>query len=196
MGAEHTSGGDGLSAEEQAAFAAMEASLAAMPSMLEEEEQARRRIFSPDGEDFGVELAEIERVLLASIATSLHDGLAETGPRGPMACLFPTAYPGEKDHQREAEYRLLAGTKLVDERLESYRALLHSAGAERLDAETLLVWVRVTNDARAMLARVLGFSEGALEARPLGDGGQTEAVYHWLAYLQHEALAALGGPAL
>ena len=78
----------------------------------------------------------------------------------------------------------------MDRHREEFDLLASTADAEHLTEEQLLAWTRALNSLRLVLGTVLDIQEGDEERRP---GSPEESLYHWLTYLQGEAIDALAG---
>ena len=162
----------------------------------------RREIVPIDG---GIEVAlpTAERRLLASLPAQLRAVLrGEAGPPDAHERLFPRA---SEDPDVEASYRELAAEGLLEERLGAVEAFAETleAGETRratwevtLDEEAAAAWLSATNDARLVLASLLGItSEEDWEAGPEPDDAASAAL-HYLSWLQEALLAALRGEPL
>ncbi len=162
----------------------------------------RRELVPVDG---GVEVAlpAAERSLLATLPGQLRAVLrGEAGPPGAHARLFPRA---SEDPDVEASYRELAAEGLLEERLGAVDAFAETLGSGEthratwrvtLDEETAAAWLSATNDARLVLASLLGIaSEEDWESGPDPDDAAS-AVLHYLSWLQEALLAALRGERL
>jgi hypothetical protein len=104
--------------------------------------------------------------------------------------LFPPAYSETAHAEHQEEYRRLMQEDLVARHREEFDLLAATADAEHLTEEQLLAWTRALNSVRLVLGTVLDIQEGDEDRRP--DTPQ-QSLYHWLTYLQGEAIDALAG---
>ena len=145
-----------------------------------------------------VELPANEYDMLHSLPEQLRPILSgEHDVAGARDRLFPPAYD---DPQHEADYRELIGSDLADERLAALEAFADtleqgSHGRRRWSAdltpEQAEAWLSATNDARLVLASVVGITseeqwdEGPAEGDPAG------AALWYLGWLQDALIGAL-----
>jgi hypothetical protein len=157
----------------------------------------RRRVRRDPAGGFELRIPDDERDILRSVGPSLRDVLVaqataiETGEDPAVDRLFPAAYPDDED--RQAEFRLLAHDQLLESHLESLRVLEDTAGADHLDEDQLLAWMRALNHIRLVLGVRLEVSEeGDERPRSRRDPrAQLFAVYDYLTYLQGEIIEVL-----
>jgi hypothetical protein len=147
-----------------------------------------------------VTLEEGERELLASLAEQLRP-LARGESLDPalVGRLYP---PASADPETDAAYRALVGDSLVQERLDALDVVSETLAGGRevrsgwqvdLDAEAAHAWLTVVNDARLVLATVVGItSEEDWEAGPDPQDPSSVALWY-LGWLEEELLAALTG---
>lgn len=140
----------------------------------------------------GIELnlSEPERDFLRSIARQMREVLGTPGDPA-VARLFPDAYP--QDPGRQAEYRLLAHSELMDRHVAALDALEATVGARALDAEQADTWLKAINELRLILGTRLDVTEDGDE-RPRGlEDPRTPAfaAYDYLSGLQAELIDAL-----
>jgi hypothetical protein len=152
------------------------------------------RRFAP-GVRGGVEvhLRPDEREALAGLCDQLERLLTTEDPSSDpaLARLAPAAYPD--DPLRELEFERLAGDDLVRGRLASLRILRDTAGADALDEEQTLAWLRTLNDLRLVLGTRLDITEES-GFEDFEGGGEAEVAFHLYAVLsgiQGELLLAL-----
>ena len=142
----------------------------------------------------GVELRlpEAEREFLRTLAPDMRE-LLETPDDPAVGRLFPPAYPD--DHERQAAYRLLAGSELMESHLAALEALEAAADAERLDHEQAHAWMRALNEVRLVLGTRLDVTEEGTERPTSGDDPRLPAfaAYDYLSALQGELIEALSG---
>jgi hypothetical protein len=107
--------------------------------------------------------------------------------------LFPDAYP--EDPERQAEYRLLAHTELLDSHLAALAVLEESADAVHLNEEQAYAWMRAINDVRLVLGVRLDVTEEGTERPTDRDDPRVPAfaAYDYLSHLQGELVEALAG---
>ena len=162
----------------------------------------RRELVPVDG-GIAVVLPAAERRFLASLPAQLRAVLrGEAGPPGAHERLFPRA---SEDPRVEASYRELAAESLLEERLgavDAFAATLDDGETRlatwrvTLDEDAAAAWLSATNDARLVLASLLGIaSEQDWEAGPEPDDAASAAL-HYLSWLQEALLAALRGEPL
>ncbi len=150
-----------------------------------------RRIRRNRKGQFEIRLAGPERELLRSLGPQMREVINDEDDDAAVARLFPVAYRDDPD--RENEFRLLARDELRSSHLAALATLEESAGAERLDEEQLLAWMRAINDVRLVLGTRLDVSEEGDE-RPVDAADPRApafAVYDFLTWLQGEIVDAL-----
>ncbi len=154
----------------------------------------RRRVRRNRPGQYEVRLDPSERELLRSLGPQMREVIVDGDTADPaVARLYPPAYQQETDAEREAEFRLLAGDELRSSHLAALATLEESAGADRLDEEQLLGWMRAINHVRLVLGTRLDVTEEGDE-RPtdVSDPRAPEfAVYDFLTWLQGEIVDAL-----
>ncbi len=131
-----------------------------------------------------------EREFLRSLAPQMREAL-ETPDDPAVARLFPKAYP--EDEERQAEYRLLAGSELLESHLAALATLEESADAERLDDDQAQAWIRALNEVRLVLGTRLEVTEEGAERPTDADDPRIAvfAAYDYLSMLQGELVDAL-----
>lgn len=139
-----------------------------------------------------VKLPDVERDFLRSLAPEMRELFGTTDDPA-LERLFPKAYAD--DEQRNAEYRLLAGTELMESHLAALEALESSADANRLDEDQAYSWMRAINEVRLVLGTRLDVSEEGHERPHEADDPRLPAfaAYDYLSQLQAELVDALGG---
>ena len=148
---------------------------------------------------FDLRIPAEERDLLRSLGPELRQVLveqaatAQPGHDPAVDRLFPVAYPTDED--RQTEYRLLVHDELMASHLAALAVLEETAGADHLDEEQLLAWMRALNEVRLFLGVRLEVSEeGDERPRDRRDPkAPAFAVYDYLTYLQGEIIEALSG---
>ncbi|MFP5318807.1 MAG: DUF2017 family protein [Acidimicrobiia bacterium] len=142
----------------------------------------------------GVELRlpEEEREFLRTLAPDMRE-LLGTPDDPAVGRLFPPAYPD--DQERQAAYRLLAGSELMDSHLAALEALEAAADAERLDEDQAHAWMRALNEVRLVLGTRLDVTEEGTERPRSRDDPRLAAfaAYDYLSALQDELIDALSG---
>ncbi|MGI8983534.1 MAG: DUF2017 family protein [Acidimicrobiales bacterium] len=159
----------------------------------------RRRVKRSAAGGFDVRMPDDERAILRSVGPSLRAVLVdqataiEPGEDAAVDRLFPAAYPD--DDERQAEFRLLAHDQLLESHLGSLAVLEETAGADHLDEDQLLAWMRALNHIRLVLGVRLGVTEeGDERPRSRRDPrAPAFAVYDYLTYLQGEIIEVLAG---
>jgi hypothetical protein len=140
---------------------------------------------------YELRLSDEERELLRGLAPRMREVFAdESDPV--LERIFPVAYP--EDEARQAEYRLLAQSELVDSHLATIATLEETVDAERVDEEKLLAWMRALNQVRLVLGVRLEVTEEGDE-RPSSSNDPRAAafaMYDYLTWLQGEIIEALG----
>ncbi len=148
---------------------------------------------------FELKLPAQERELLRSLGPELRELLvneaatAQPGDDPALDRLFPVAYP--TDEERQKEYRLLVHDELLSSYLSALAVLEETAGADRLDEDQLLAWMRALNEVRLVLGTRLDITEEGGERPVAPDDPRTPAfaMYDYLTYLQGEIIEALSG---
>ncbi len=149
-----------------------------------------RRVRRLRGGGVELRLSEWERDLLRSLAPQVRELLST--PDDPAAArLFPVAYPD--DEERQAAYRLLAGSELLESHLGALEVLADSAGADRLDDDAAHTWMRALNQIRLVLGTRLQVTEEGDERPTDRDDPRAPAfaAYDYLSMLQGELIDAL-----
>ncbi|MEO1062633.1 MAG: DUF2017 family protein [Actinomycetota bacterium] len=95
--------------------------------------------------------------LLPQLRSSLVDVTAEGEVAEPLRRLFPTAHPD--DPEAESDYQRLMRDQLLARRLDALDAVEATLSAERLDDESVDLWMGVVNDLRLTIGTVLDVSE-------------------------------------
>lgn len=157
----------------------------------------RRRVRRAKDGRYDLRIPADERDLLRSVGPSLREVLLERatsirpGEDDAVDRLFPAAYPD--DEERQAEFRLLAHDQLLESHLGALAVLEETAGADRLDEDQLMAWMRALNHVRLVLGTRLEITEDRDEwPRSTRDPrAQAFAVYDYLTYLQGEIIEAL-----
>lgn len=153
---------------------------------------------SPDG-GVRVRLSREELEFLQSLPDQLEPVLnGSDDVAGARRRLFPPAYDDPDD---DAEYREMMGADLAEERLAALRAFAETLEAARrhaaawqldLDGDQAEAWLSATNDARLVLAHVVGITSEDRWERAAVPGDPVATALIYLGALQEELLAALG----
>lgn len=140
---------------------------------------------------YELRLSDEERELLRGLGPRMREVFADEADPV-LERLFPVAYP--EDESRQAEYRLLAQSELVDSHLAAIAALEETVDAERVDEEKLLAWMRALNQVRLVLGVRLEVTEEGDERPSSSDDPRAAAfaMYDYLTWLQGEIIEALG----
>jgi hypothetical protein len=131
-----------------------------------------------EGDHFEVDFTEAERALVSSLTAQMRHLV--TSDSTAVRRLFPPPY-GD-DAERNAGYDALAGTELVDRRLEALDVVERTIEATELSEDELLAWMRSLNDVRLVLGTILDVSEEA-PLVPHPDAPETAAAYEYLGFL-------------
>lgn len=138
---------------------------------------------------FAVVLDEDERAVLAALPRQLGDALDAGEPT--LYRLFPPAFSDDPD--ANADYASLIGQSLVDGKRAALGELERTAQATVLTPGELESWLGAIESLRLTLGTQLDVSEEtyAVEIAPDDPELPRLAMYHWLSWLQEEAVAAL-----
>jgi hypothetical protein len=144
---------------------------------------ARRR----DG-TYRVHLPADEREVLAALPGQLRDALAAGEPT--LYRLFPPAHAD--DDEANEEYARLVGAGLLEGRLLALAELERTAHEETLSEEDLGSWLGALESLRLVLGTQLDVTEESYGPLDVDDPDAPRlALYHWLSWLQDEAVQAL-----
>jgi hypothetical protein len=138
---------------------------------------------------YTVHLGAEDREVLRQLAPQFNE-LLENPDQPVLWRLFPPAYSETAHADLQEEYRRLMQEDLVERHHQEFDLLAATADAEHLSEEQLLAWARALNSVRLVLGTVLDIQEGDEDRRPKTP---QETLYHWLTYLQGEAIDALAG---
>jgi hypothetical protein len=130
-----------------------------------------------------VRLGDEERQVLADVLGQLRDALVADTDDPLLARLFPPAYPD--DEEKEAGFRVLARSELLESRLAAIEAMETSLQASRLSADDAAAWMRSLNALRLVLGTRLDVREDD-DRGPVGP--EDPEAPAWLLY---ELLSAL-----
>ncbi len=148
---------------------------------------------SNDGGGVQVRLPSGLRDVLRSLCDQLETLLTTEDPSSDpaLARLSPAAYPD--DPLRELEFEQMAGDDLAAGRLAALRELRDTAGADTLDEEQALAWLRTLNDLRLVLGTRLDVTEESGVEDFAGDEAMEAAfqLYGALGLIQGELLLAI-----
>lgn len=146
-----------------------------------------RVMWEPDGR-FRLELPASERDVLRSLPGRLRELLASDDPV--LERLFPPAYID--DPTREAEFRELVGSDLMEGKLGAIEVMETTIDAERLTEDELLAWLGALNDLRLVLGTRLDVTEETNFADFEGDPREALfALYWYLGDLEADVVEAL-----
>jgi hypothetical protein len=133
------------------------------------------------------------RDVLRSLCDQLETLLTTEDPSSDpaLARLSPAAYPD--DPLRELEFEQMAGDDLAAGRLAALRELRDTAGADVLEEEQALAWLRTLNDLRLVLGTRLDVTEESGVEDFAGDeaSSATFELYGALGLIQGELLLAI-----
>jgi hypothetical protein len=149
-----------------------------------------RIIRAADG-SFRLRLTRPERVLLRSLPRQLRELLEAEDPA--VERLFPPAY--RDDPEREAEDRRMVHDELVAGRRRALDVMESTVDADRLDGDQMAAWLGALNDLRLVLGTRLEVTEDSVEEDfpPADPRRETLALYHYLGWLESQAVDALAG---
>lgn len=152
------------------------------------------RVFKPpflqsDVDRFQVNLEPTQRELLADLLQQVRELLTTDSPA--LERLFPPAY-GD-DVERSAGYAVLAGSELVEKRLDALSAFESEIELDELTTKQLSSWMRCLNDIRLILGTALNLTDDEEVPEFSEDGLHLYAVYEELGYLLEYAVRALSG---
>jgi hypothetical protein len=139
---------------------------------------------------YKLSLSTEERSLLADLPSQMRTLFADsTDPA--VQRLLPVAYPEDPD--RQTEYRLLVQDELMASHEGALGVLEGTAGADRLDEEQLMAWMRAINQVRLVMGERLEVTEEGTERPTSSDDPRLPgfAVYDYLSGLQDDIVAAL-----
>jgi hypothetical protein len=143
------------------------------------------------GGGYRVDLQPWERDLLRSLPGQLRELLTSDDPA--LERLFPPAYLGADDAERNEEYRRLVRSDLLASHQASLDVLEATADATALDEAQLSAWMGALNDLRLVLGTRLDVSEDMDEEPFAPDDPRASAfaVYRYLSELQWMVVEAL-----
>jgi hypothetical protein len=148
----------------------------------------RRGIEAQKDGTYRVELPDEERDVLASLPGQLREALDAGEPT--LYRLFPPAHAD--DDAANEDYARLVGPTLVDGKLRALAELERTARATRLDEEELGAWLGALESLRLVLGTQLDVTEESYGPfDPADPDAPRLALYHWLSWLQEEAVQAL-----
>jgi hypothetical protein len=149
-----------------------------------------RRLIKRDRQGgYTLHLRADDRAVLRQLVPQFNE-LLDNPDQPVLWRLFPPAYSEMAHAEHQEEYRRLMQEDLVARLREEFDLLGSTADAEHLTEEQLLAWTRALNAVRLVLGTVLDIQEGDENRRP---NTPEESLYHWLTYLQGEAIEALSG---
>lgn len=137
--------------------------------------------------DFDVRLSDDERHLIGQLAGQLRELLTTDHPS--LERLFPPPY-GD-DEERNQGYAALAGSELVEGRLNRLEAMAQQLEATTLDEAQLSDWMRCINDVRLVIGTTLDIDGGYRPRADDGDAAAMFAAYEYLGYLLDRIVHAL-----
>ncbi len=135
---------------------------------------------------FELRLDREERRILGSVVAGLRaemDDPRATAPDGPLARLFPPAFPD--DPEADAEWADLVHADLAEGRRERLEVVERTIDAQALDEAQAGAWLGVLNDARLVLGTSLGVTEDTPDGPPRRDDpdAMRRAVFAYLGWL-------------
>ena len=137
---------------------------------------------------YRVQLPTEERDVLAALPGQLRDALAAGEPT--LYRLFPPAHTD--DDEANADYARLVGSGLLEGRLLALAELERTAHDDTLSEEVLEAWLGALESLRLVLGTQLDVTEESYGPLDVEDPDAPRlALYHWLSWLQDEAVQAL-----
>ncbi len=148
-----------------------------------------RGISRTRGGGYSVRLPRNERAVLAALPGQLREAFVSNEPS--LYRLFPPAH--RDDPVANAGYHELVGESLVEGRLAALAELERTAFAERLTEQELGAWLGAIESLRLTLGTQLDVDDRTYEygLDPDDPEAPRHALYHYLTWLQEEAVAAL-----
>ena len=150
----------------------------------------RRGIERAKDGSYRVHLPPEERELLGSLPAQLVGALETDDPS--LRRLFPAAY---EEPEAEDEYQQLVREGLLDGKRAALHVLESTASSERIAEQELEAWLGALESLRLVLGTELDVTdeEGAGLLDEADPEAPRRALYHWLSWLQEEAVLALAG---
>jgi hypothetical protein len=145
---------------------------------------------SGDGR-YRVRLESWERDVLRTLPAQLRDQLDTDDPA--LERLFPPAYLGADDAERNDEYRRLVRSDLLASHQGALDILEETVDASELDEAQLAAWMGALNDLRLVLGTRLDVSED-MDDEPFDEDDPRAhgfALYRYLSELQWMVVEAL-----
>ena len=132
---------------------------------------------------YAIKLDPSVRAVLVTMAEQLSPVLS---PDEPMTRrLFPPAYAGEEGQKREAEYRELVDTALINHHRECFAIMAATAEADILTEPELNAWLSAVGSLRLVLGTRLDVSEDMEAPDPEDPSAPEYALYELLGQLQY-----------
>ena len=150
-----------------------------------------RRLVRRDrrGDGYILNLDPQDREVLRQLIPQFR-ALLEEPDQPVLRRLFPPAYSEAAHAEQQEEYRRLMQEDLVARHREELDLLVSTADADRLSEEQLLAWT-APSTACAWCSAPSSTSRRVTRAGE--PASAEESIYHWLTYLQGEAIEALAG---
>lgn len=150
-----------------------------------------------------VTLSARERDALRSLPAQLRPIVSGEADEEPARALRARLYPpASTDAELEAEYRELAGEELVAARVDALETFARTLGqgetrgatwSVELQPEDAQAWLGVVNDARLILAGVVGITSEEQWERGFDADDPASALLWYLGWLEEELVGALLG---
>jgi hypothetical protein len=137
---------------------------------------------------YSINLGPEERQFLAGLAPQLREVLA-TPDEPSLRRLFPPAFSGAGDAERQEEYVRLMRDDLVERHAGALEVLERTATASEVSADDLEAWARALNQIRLVLGTRLDVSEDDDPVQTSSD--PDHQIYGFLSYLQECVIDAL-----
>ncbi|HTO01930.1 MAG TPA: DUF2017 family protein [Microthrixaceae bacterium] len=121
---------------------------------------------------FSVNLPEDEREFIQGLVRQLQEMITTDNPA--LARLFPPPY-GD-DEERNQGYAVLAGSELLEGKLEAMDQMVATMQSAQLTEDELHVWMKTINDLRLVLGTILDVSDDDYEDE-IPEDEHAQAIY-------------------
>jgi hypothetical protein len=144
--------------------------------------------------NYKLRLPPDKRSFLAEMAPHMREVFA-SGDDPALDRLLPVAYPDDPD--RQTEYRLLIHDELMESHLGALAVLEETAGADQLNEDQVVAWLKAINQVRLVMGSRLDVSEEGDERPTSVDDPRLPGfdIYDFLSALQEDILEAMAGSA-
>lgn len=145
-------------------------------------------LFERSGDDvYRVNLPGSTRELIDDLLAQLSGMLGQGGPA--LRRLFPKPY-GD-DEERNAGYAVLAGSELLENRLDAITEMRGSLTERHVDGAQLDTWMRTINDLRLVMGTLLDIRDDENEIPIDDDNEDLFIAYEHLGYVLESIVTAL-----